>query len=118
VVRNQVRGRQSLGPEQADLDGTVTLSLAISDTGIGIPQSHMGKLFLPFSSSTLKRYGYAPQGPRVGVPRSPILTPRLTPPFFALFSGSGLGLSIAERLASLFLDGRISVESEVRALFL
>ncbi len=74
MVRNQVRGRQSLGPEQADLDGTVTLSLAISDTGIGIPQSHMGKLFLPFSSSTLKRYGYAPQGPRVGVPRSPILT--------------------------------------------
>lgn len=113
MVRNQARGRQSLGPEQADLDGTVTLSLAISDTGIGIPQSHMGKLFLPFSSSTLKRYGYAPHGPR-----SPILTPRLTPPFFALFSGSGLGLSIAERLASLFLDGRISVESEVRALFL
>lgn len=83
VVRNQVRGRQPLGPEQADLDGTATLSFAISDTGIGIPQSHMGKLFLPFSSSTLKRYG-----------------------------GSGLGLSIAERLTSLFLDGRISVESE------
>ena len=61
-------------------------AIAISDTGIGIAEKQMSRLFQPFSqadSSTNRRYG-----------------------------GSGLGLSISLRLAQM-LGGNIEVQSEL-----
>ena len=66
-------------------EGTVTLDLAVRDTGIGISPEVRARLFRPFSqadSSTTRKYG-----------------------------GTGLGLVICERLISL-MGGTIEIESE------
>jgi PAS domain S-box-containing protein len=70
--------------EQAT-QGQVRLELAVRDTGIGIPQDRMDRLFTSFSqvdASTTRRYG-----------------------------GTGLGLAISKRLVEL-MGGTIRAESE------
>lgn len=65
-------------------DGTPGIVFTIKDTGIGIPEEQMGRLFKSFSqidASTTRRYG-----------------------------GSGLGLVITKRFAEL-MNGNITVES-------
>lgn len=67
-------------------DNRVCLNFYVEDTGVGIPPSKADSLFEPFcqaDSSSTRRFG-----------------------------GSGLGLTIASRLARL-MDGRIWFESEV-----
>jgi PAS domain S-box-containing protein len=64
---------------------TLNLTIAISDTGLGIPRDRQSRLFQPFSqvdASTTRRYG-----------------------------GTGLGLAICKRLCDL-LGGTISVMSQ------
>lgn len=66
-------------------DGEIEIEFEIRDTGIGIPEQKLNKLFEPFSqvdSSTTRKYG-----------------------------GTGLGLVICERLVSL-MGGQIKVSSQ------
>ncbi len=69
-------------------DGAAKMCFEVRDTGIGISEDHIKKLFQPFTqadSSTARRYG-----------------------------GTGLGLSICARLAEM-LGGRVTVTSELGA---
>ena len=66
-------------------EGDVAISLAIEDSGVGMTDEQMGKLFQPFAqadTSTTRRFG-----------------------------GTGLGLSIVRRLARL-MGGDVTVESQ------
>ncbi|TDZ34781.1 Two-component system protein A [Colletotrichum spinosum] len=63
-----------------------TLSFTVQDTGIGIPQQQLVKLFQPFSqadTSTARKYG-----------------------------GSGLGLSICKSLIETMMKGKIELDSQ------
>ena len=67
-------------------DGEAVLQIAVSDTGVGIPQQKLETIFTPFEqvdTTSTRRFG-----------------------------GTGLGLTIASQLAH-FLDGQIQVESNV-----
>ncbi|MFH1278199.1 MAG: response regulator [Candidatus Eisenbacteria bacterium] len=83
TTRGEVVVRVRLDEER---DGRVSLRFGVSDTGIGIPEHMMGRIFEPFSqvdASTTRKYG-----------------------------GTGLGLVISKQLSEL-MGGKIWVESEV-----
>ncbi len=89
VSGDQVSGVRLEAPDTVTLDtftpDTVTLLFAVRDTGIGIPEERMNRLFQSFSqvdASTTRRYG-----------------------------GTGLGLAISRRLAEM-MGGEMWVESE------
>ena len=89
LINNAIKftraGFVSLNVELIDYDATTQkLRFSVSDSGIGIPESKMAKLFQRFSQidgSTSRHYG-----------------------------GSGLGLAICKRLAEL-MSGEVGVES-------
>lgn len=69
-----------------ETDDKATLTFWVQDTGIGISQQQMKKLFLPFSqadASTARKYG-----------------------------GSGLGLSICKSLIETMMKGKIELDSK------
>ena len=80
------RGTISIDARPGQEDGREWVTLAVSDTGIGMTAEQMGKLFQEFaqaSSSTASRYG-----------------------------GTGLGLVISRRFCQM-MGGDITVESEI-----
>ncbi len=81
-VRLQVRKGAEASPEQED---TVCLSIAVTDTGIGIKPEDMEKLFTKFQRVDLNRN--------------------------STVEGTGLGLAITQRLLEM-MGGSIRVESE------
>jgi len=90
LISNAVKftheGHIRLHAAAADEGGRATLTIAVTDTGIGIPPDRLDRLFKSFSqidSSTTRHYG-----------------------------GTGLGLSIVKRLAEL-MGGEVGVQSEV-----
>ena len=80
------RGTITVGARQGQEDGRDWITLAVTDTGIGMTAEQMGKLFQEFSqasSTTASKYG-----------------------------GTGLGLAISRRFCQM-MGGDITVESEV-----
>ncbi len=76
--------RVEIGLNQESIPPSITI--AVRDTGIGIHESHLSELFIPFSNSgTARRRRYG---------------------------GTGLGLSISKRLAEE-MGGTITVQSEL-----
>jgi adenylate cyclase len=81
-------GRVSLSINRSRSDGEEFISVRVADTGIGMTEAQLGKLFQEFSqadSSTTRKYG-----------------------------GTGLGLAISDRLCRL-MGGTIEVESKLGA---
>ncbi|MGA3311295.1 MAG: response regulator [Xanthobacteraceae bacterium] len=79
------RGTITIKARQQDEDGRSWITIAVTDSGIGMTAEQMGKLFQEFSqadSSTTRKYG-----------------------------GTGLGLAISRRFCQM-MGGDISVESE------
>ncbi|KAG6213833.1 hypothetical protein E4U50_000863 [Claviceps purpurea] len=73
---------------ESETHESATLTFWVKDTGIGIPEQQLAKLFQPFSqadASTARKYG-----------------------------GSGLGLSICKSLIEIMMKGKIQLESEER----
>jgi PAS domain S-box-containing protein len=86
AVKFTERGEVKLSVSSKKSEGIQEIHFSVKDTGIGIPQDFMDRLFQPFSqveSSEARNYG-----------------------------GTGLGLAISKKLVEL-MDGRIWVESEV-----
>jgi PAS domain S-box-containing protein len=85
AVKFTERGGVEVGVELAGRDDReVRLAFAVRDTGVGIPEDKLERIFLPFEqadTSTTRRFG-----------------------------GTGLGLTIASRLVSL-MGGQIGVDS-------
>ena len=80
------RGRVSLSISRSRSDGEEFISVRVADTGIGMTEQQLGKLFQEFSqadSSTTRKYG-----------------------------GTGLGLAISDRLCRM-MGGTIEVESKL-----
>jgi signal transduction histidine kinase len=80
------RGTISIDVQRGQENGRDWITLAVTDTGIGMTAEQMGKLFQEFSqasSSTASKYG-----------------------------GTGLGLVISKRFCQM-MGGDITVESEV-----
>ena len=79
------RGTITINARQQEEDGQSWITIAVTDSGIGMTAEQMGKLFQEFSqadSSTTRKYG-----------------------------GTGLGLAISRRFCQM-MGGDISVESE------
>ena len=80
------RGTITINARQQEEDGQSWITIAVTDSGIGMTTEQMGKLFQEFSqadSSTTRKYG-----------------------------GTGLGLAISRRFCQM-MGGDISVESEL-----
>jgi two-component system, sensor histidine kinase and response regulator len=87
AIKFTARGEVSLDVDVEPLDNAdLMLHIRVRDTGIGIPAGKLEQIFAPFEQadgSTTRNYG-----------------------------GTGLGLTISDRLAKL-MEGRLWVESEV-----
>ncbi|MDR1909612.1 MAG: response regulator [Spirochaetaceae bacterium] len=79
---------KNLSPENPAAGESILLSFAVSDTGVGIKEEDMGKLFDQFS--------------RIDIPAN------------RMIEGTGLGLAITHNLCTL-MDGNITVESRYGA---